>query len=117
MTNILALCPACGQIAVPAALVRLTLHDDGSPAVFAYPCPKCGDVVIRHADPALVHLLLSAPEIAATAWHLPRRARVPKVDQAGRVVQLAPLTGAAIDAFARDLDTIDDIVEAVERAR
>ena len=73
MTTIKASCPACGDISLTPADVRLVVCSNEVWSYYAFDCPDCTDDVRKPADEEIIALLISGG-VQAQQWHVPAEA-------------------------------------------
>jgi hypothetical protein len=73
MTTIKASCPACGDISLTPADVRLVVCSNEAWSYYAFDCPDCTDDVRKPADEEIIALLISGG-VQAQQWHVPAEA-------------------------------------------
>lgn len=73
MTTIKASCPACGDVSLTPADVRLVVCSNEAWSYYAFDCPDCTDDVRKPADEEIIALLISGG-VRAQQWHVPAEA-------------------------------------------
>jgi hypothetical protein len=77
VTTIKASCPACGEVELTNADVRLRVCSHASLSYYAFDCPGCHDEVRKPADDHVISLLMSGG-VKAEVWDVPAEALEPK---------------------------------------
>jgi hypothetical protein len=96
------MCRCCGEVTLPACLVRLVLSNVPERSVYSWRCPRCGEFHEMVATKRALAILRDAG-VLAEPWHIPQEA-------------LEPHTGPPLDdddliAFLRALErfhVVDD---------
>jgi hypothetical protein len=110
MTTIKASCPACGEVELTHADIRLEVCSHAPLSFYAFDCPSCVSEVRKPADSHVISLLISGG-VSASVWEIPAEALE---EHHG-----APLGYDDLLDFVMVLTSADDIVSlaaAVPRA-
>ena len=73
MTTIKASCPACGDVELTPAQVRLVVCTVSAWSFYSFACPVCTDEVRKHANEDVVRLLTTGG-VPAEDWDVPAEA-------------------------------------------
>lgn len=78
MATIRASCSTCGDVEVTSSDVTVRVCRDDNAGTYSFPCPTCGLVVVKTAEPRIVELLVTSG-VRLVTWSLPDQLIEPHV--------------------------------------
>lgn len=70
MATIRASCNGCGDVELTSRDVTVRVcRNDGS-GTYSFPCPRCGQIAVRSAEPRVIELLVTSG-VRLVTWSLP----------------------------------------------